>query len=90
MRERLERRLEELRAEFEKGEQTLRDLETQAANVRQMLLRISGAVQVLEEELDGKHEIRKESAELSGQANGGIAAREQAVGEAGLRLTAER
>ena len=44
-------RLEELRAEYEKGKKTLEDLEAQAANVRATLLRISGAIQVLEEEL---------------------------------------
>jgi uncharacterized coiled-coil protein SlyX len=51
MRERLEERLKELKIEFDKGEQTLRELEEQAATVRQTLLRISGAIQVLEEEL---------------------------------------
>jgi hypothetical protein len=47
--EKLLARLEELRAEFAKGERTLSDLETQTANVRATLLRISGAIQVLEE-----------------------------------------
>jgi hypothetical protein len=51
MRERLEQRLQELKTEFEKGEQTLQELEEQASMVRQTLLRISGAIQVLEEEL---------------------------------------
>jgi uncharacterized coiled-coil protein SlyX len=51
MKERLEQRLGELRAEFERGEQTLAELEAQAASTRQTLLRISGAIQVLEEEL---------------------------------------
>ena len=51
MRERLEQRLQELKTEFGKGEQTLRELEEQATTVRQTLLRISGAIQVLEEEL---------------------------------------
>ena len=51
MRERLGKRLQELKAEFGKGEQTLKELEEQAAAVRQTLLRISGAIQVLEEEL---------------------------------------
>jgi hypothetical protein len=47
--ERLQARLEELRAEFAKGEQTLSDLEAQTTSVRTTLLRISGAIQVLEE-----------------------------------------
>jgi hypothetical protein len=42
-------RLEELRAEFEMGQRRLEDLESQAAFVRNTPLRISGAVQVLEE-----------------------------------------
>lgn len=52
MREQLERRLVELKAEFELGQAKLTELENQATNLRNMLLRISGAVQVLEEELN--------------------------------------
>jgi uncharacterized coiled-coil protein SlyX len=52
MQERIEQRLEELKSEFEKGQQTLEGLEAQAADVRQTLLRISGAIQVLEEMLE--------------------------------------
>jgi uncharacterized coiled-coil protein SlyX len=51
MRERLEQRLQKLKAEFGDGEKALQDLETQVTTVRQTLLRISGAIQVLEEEL---------------------------------------
>lgn len=51
MRDRLEARLKDLKAEFEKGQQQLSDLESQSAALRNMLLRISGAIQVLEEEL---------------------------------------
>ena len=49
MDDRLEARLSELRAEYAKGEQTLADLESKIANVRATMLRISGAIQVLEE-----------------------------------------
>jgi predicted nuclease with TOPRIM domain len=52
MRDQLESRLKELKSEFEVGQNKLAELETQAANLRNMLLRISGAIQVLEEELD--------------------------------------
>ncbi|HZN94704.1 MAG TPA: hypothetical protein VFB81_18445 [Myxococcales bacterium] len=52
MREQLQKRLEELRAEFEKGKATLQDLEARTASVREMMLRLSGAIQVLQEELD--------------------------------------
>jgi predicted nuclease with TOPRIM domain len=52
MKERLEKRLEELRAEFDKGKATLQDLEAKTASVREMMLRLSGAIQVLQEELE--------------------------------------
>ena len=51
MRKKLERRLEELRSEFNAGQKRLTELETQKLNLRETLLRISGAIQVLEEEL---------------------------------------
>jgi hypothetical protein len=51
MKERLEIRLEELKAEFEKGKKSMEELEAKAAAVRATMMRISGAVQVLEEEL---------------------------------------
>ncbi len=49
MQEELERRLDELKKEFEAGQNRLRDLEMQQAHLRETLLRISGAIQVLEE-----------------------------------------
>jgi len=52
MKEQLQKRLEELRAEFEKGKATLQDLEARTASVREMMLRLSGAIQVLQEELE--------------------------------------
>ena len=51
MREQLQRRLEELKAELEAGQKMLNDLDAKRENLRQTLLRISGAVQILEEEL---------------------------------------
>lgn len=54
MKEQLEERLKELKAEFESGQKMLAELEAKQANLRESLLRISGAIQVLEEEL-GKH-----------------------------------
>jgi len=51
MRERLQERLLALKAELEAGERVLADLEAKRANLRETLLRISGAIQVLEEEL---------------------------------------
>ena len=51
MRAQLQARLEELKREFETGQTRLQELEAQAALVRETLLRISGAIQVLEEAL---------------------------------------
>ena len=45
----LQNRLQILKAEFERGQRTLAELEAQQIQVRQTLLRISGAIQVLEE-----------------------------------------
>lgn len=52
MQEKLEKRLEELKKDFEKGQARLRELETEQAYTRETLLRISGAIQVLEEALE--------------------------------------
>lgn len=49
MREQLERRISELKDEQQKGQQMLAELEGREAELRQTLLRLSGAVQVLEE-----------------------------------------
>ncbi|MFA7468545.1 MAG: hypothetical protein WCY82_09800 [Desulfotomaculaceae bacterium] len=51
MKEQLEQRLKELKDEFESGRKTLADLEARESNIRTVLHRISGAIQVLEEEL---------------------------------------
>ena len=51
MKEQLEQRLAELKAEFESGQKAMADLEAKQANLRDTLLRISGAIQILEEEL---------------------------------------
>jgi chromosome segregation ATPase len=49
MKQSMEQRLKELKAEFESGQKMLADLESQQANLKNTLLRISGAIQVLEE-----------------------------------------
>lgn len=51
MREEVTSRLENLRREFEVGQGRLRELERQEVQLRETLLRISGAIQVLEEVL---------------------------------------
>ena len=54
MREQLEQRVSELKAELQKGQQMLAELQAKEADLRQTLLRISGAIQVLEELLSGE------------------------------------
>ena len=51
MQQQLQQRLQELKAEYESGKKVIADLEAKQANVRDTLLRIAGAIQVLEEEL---------------------------------------
>jgi len=51
MREQLQKRVEQLREEFENGQKMLTDLESRQASLRETLMRIAGAIQVLEEEL---------------------------------------
>ena len=45
----LEQRLEKLRAEFESGQRMMSDLQSKQAELEKTLLRISGAIQVIEE-----------------------------------------
>lgn len=52
MKEKLQQRLQLLKTEFEAGQKMLAELEEKQAGLRQTLLRISGAVQVLEEVLE--------------------------------------
>ena len=47
----LEKRLDQLRQEFASGQNQLAELDQKRANLRDTLLRISGAIQVLEETL---------------------------------------
>jgi predicted nuclease with TOPRIM domain len=49
MQEQIQQRLTQLKTEFEEGQKMLADLEAKQANLRSTLLRISGAIQVLEE-----------------------------------------
>jgi predicted nuclease with TOPRIM domain len=51
MKQQLENRLKELKAEFEAGQRMMADLDAKRANLQESVLRISGAIQVLEEEL---------------------------------------
>ena len=51
MKEKLEKRLEDRKSEYESGQKMLAELEAKQAVLRETLLRISGAIQVLQEEL---------------------------------------
>lgn len=52
MKEQLQQRLQSLKAEYEAGQKMLAELEAKQANLQGTLLRISGAIQVLEEMLN--------------------------------------
>lgn len=49
MKEQIKERIEQLKAEYESGQKMLADLEIQESNLRSTMLRIIGAIQVLEE-----------------------------------------
>jgi len=51
MKNQLEKRLKELKTEFEADQKMLAEFEAKRTNLKESLLRISGAIQVLEEEL---------------------------------------
>ncbi|HNC95948.1 MAG TPA: hypothetical protein PKY30_16250 [Myxococcota bacterium] len=51
MRSQLESRLQQLKAEYESGQKMVSELEGRIAMLRATLLRIEGAMQVLQEEL---------------------------------------
>jgi predicted nuclease with TOPRIM domain len=55
MREQVETRIENLRAEYRAGQEMLVELEQRRANLQVTLARISGAIQVLEELLQGSY-----------------------------------
>jgi hypothetical protein len=74
MREQLQQRLEQLKKEFEAGQGWLEEMERQATFLRETMLRISGAIQVLEELVRG---------ETLPAANGS-----ESVGRAGHRVGA--
>lgn len=56
MKSKLEQRLKELQQEFDAGQKMMADLEAKQANLRDTLLRLSGAIQVLQEELANESE----------------------------------
>lgn len=65
MKEILQKRLVELQQEFEAGKEAQRDLESKQVHLQETMLRISGAIQVLEELL------REEAPEMISAAENG-------------------
>lgn len=63
MKSNIEKRLEQLKEELNTGQQVLSELEVRKADTTQTLLRISGAIQVLEELLDSEESNVTEMAE---------------------------
>jgi len=55
----LEQRLEELKAEYESGQKMIAETEANLGNMRSSMLRISGAIQVLEELLAATEDAPK-------------------------------
>ncbi len=56
MKQQLEQRLKELRAEYAAGQKSLAELENKQAALRSTLLRISNAIKTIEEELSKEQE----------------------------------
>ncbi len=69
MKQQLEQRLQSLKAEFESGQKMLAELEAKQANLRETLLRISGAIQVIEEELSKASEVTEDRDQLPETVN---------------------
>ena len=68
MNEQLQKRLMELKNEYAAGEERLAALNAETAQLRDTMLRISGAIQVLEEELSKSDAVGSE-AERSSKAS---------------------
>jgi len=62
MNEQLIARLEELKRDYAAGEARLMDLERQQGALRETMLRISGAIQVIQELLSGGSSLSAEAA----------------------------
>jgi hypothetical protein len=73
MREQIETRIENLRAEYRAGQEMLVDLEERRVNLQVTLARISGAIQVLQELLQGSHLDAERTSIADGAAPGAAA-----------------
>lgn len=70
MREQLEKRLQELRNEFQTGHTKLQESERQQLVLRETLLRISGAIQVLEELMEDKSDKGPQEVPMPARVSG--------------------
>lgn len=70
MRKKLEKRLAALTADFESGQKMLAELEAKEGKLWETLLRISGAIQVLKEELSQAEETEPSSVTSAPHAGG--------------------
>lgn len=68
MKEKLEQRLQSLKAEFDAGQKLLAEYETKQVSLRETLLRISGAIQVIEEELNQFTEAENDTQSVDNEA----------------------
>jgi septal ring factor EnvC (AmiA/AmiB activator) len=66
VREQAQSRMRELQREYDRGEQQLRELVQQEAALRETLLRISGALQVLRELIAAENAENAENQEAAG------------------------
>jgi septal ring factor EnvC (AmiA/AmiB activator) len=66
VREQVQSRMCELQREYDRGEQQLRELVQQEAALRETLLRISGALQVLSELIAAENAENAENREAAG------------------------
>jgi uncharacterized coiled-coil protein SlyX len=92
MKDRLERRLKELTAEFETGQKMLAELEARQEALRDTMLRLDGAITVLTEELQAADEARGDppSATEGGSATDAPSATEGAPATNGATAPAGR
>jgi hypothetical protein len=69
MKEQVDKRLAQLKNEFERGQKILEDLDARREQAKQSLLRISGAILVLEEilkEEEQSNNLKEEGQEVVG------------------------
>ena len=65
MKEQIQERIEQLKNEYVTGQQKLMEVEAQTRTLREALFRISGAIQVLEEELQAEEKKTENNSEFA-------------------------